>query len=175
MSRKLTFACLSVFVTGCFVSAQKGTVVSANEFKNWVGCWNGTQNYNGTIIRKPFSTNARLVVKQLTDPHSFQFLHIYTKDPHENVADTITVSKDGRKLNGGAIKSKRLTKEGMLEIVTEFAGFDKDYNKTAIVRQTFWVSKNDYRFKKQVQLQGEADWLDREEFDFIKAPCEEIR
>jgi len=173
MYRKLIFTCVLILVASRILTAQKGVTVSPAELKKWVGCWNGIQNYSGTIIRKPFSTKAQLVVKQLTNLNSFQFLHIYTKDPNENVADTITISKDGRKLNGGLIKSKRLTKEGELEIVTEVPGFDHDYNKKAVVRQTYSVSKNSYRFKKQVQLQGQADWLDREEFNYEPVPCDD--
>jgi len=155
------------------LTAQKGAAILPGEFKKWLGCWSGIQHYNGTIIRKPFSTKAELVVKQLANPNSFEILHIYTRDPNENVADTITISKDGRKLNRGVIKSKRLTKDDVLEIVTEEPGFDHDYNKNAIVRQTYSISKNSYRYTRQVLLQGQADWLDREEFNYAPAQCGE--
>src|SRR4051794_39002647 len=136
MYRKLVSFSVLLLLTVCFAKAQKGPAVLAGELKKWVGCWNGILSYSGTIIRKPFSTKAQLLVKQLPNPKSFQFLHIYTTNPNENVADTITISNDGRKLNGGGIKSKRLTKDGQLEIVTEIPGFDHDYNKKAVVRQT---------------------------------------
>jgi hypothetical protein len=153
------------------VFAQKDSVISPAALKNLIGCWQGTLNYSGTIIRKPYTTTAELVVKQIGASSSFEFLHIYTKDPGEKVADTITISKDGKKLNNETITSERCTSEGNLEIITEFAGFDHDNNKAAIIRQTYTIGKQSYTYKKQVQLEGQTDWLERQEFIYVRKPC----
>jgi hypothetical protein len=99
------------------------------------------------------------------------FVHVYSEDPRENVSDTITISKDGKKLNQERIKVKRYSAGGDLEIITEAAGFDHDNNKAAIVRKTYIVGKKRYNYKKQVQLQGEEEWLDREDFFYSCTPC----
>jgi hypothetical protein len=171
MYKKLFFTSILAIVVMGSVSAQKAVTISAKELKSFIGCWQGTLNYSGTMIRKPFVTTAELVVKQLAKVNQFQFLHIYTKDPKENVADTITISKDGKKLNNGVIKSKRYTSEGDLEIITEVSGFDHDNNKPSIVRQTYRIGKKLYTYKKQVKLQGQEDWLDREDFNYSSKPC----
>lgn len=160
-----------VILTICSLAAQKVATISPAEFKNLTGCWQGTLNYSGTVIRKPFTTRAELVFKQIQASNSFRFLHIYTANPNENVADTITISKDGKKLNDATIKSKRTTKDGSLEIITEAAGFDHDNDKAAIIRQTYTIGKSLYTYKNQVQLEGQTDWLDRKEFKYTRKRC----
>ncbi len=153
------------------VVAQKSATNSKKDFKNLIGCWQGTLNYSGTLIRKPYTTTAELVVKQIGNSDKFEFLNIYTKDPGDKSCDTITISKDGRKLNDETIISKRCTGEGNVEIITEVSGFDHDNNKAAIVRQTYTIGTDLYIYKKQVQLEGQADWLERQEFKYISKPC----
>ena len=74
-------------------------------------------------------------------------------------------------LTHDSIKSKRLTKEGNIEITTEASGFDRDSNKATIIRQTYTIGKNTYTYKKQVKLEGQADWLERQEFKYESRPC----
>ncbi|CAA9540944.1 MAG: hypothetical protein AVDCRST_MAG96-4296 [uncultured Segetibacter sp.] len=168
---KVFFASIFAILTIYSVVAQKVAVISAVDLKNLNGCWQGTLNYSGTIIRKPYTTTAELVVKQIGNSNNFEFSHIYTKDPGENVVDTVRLSRDGRKLNDGTIKSKRNTSGGNVEIITEVLGFDHDNNKAAIIRQTYSIGKRFYIYKKQVQLAGQIDWLDRQEFKYISKPC----
>jgi hypothetical protein len=171
MNKKIFSTVILVIFTCYSVFAQKDPIISTAALKNLIGCWQGTLNYSGTIIRKPYTTTAELVVKQIGASSSFEFLHIYTKDPGEKVADTITISKDGRKLNNGTITSERYTSEGNLEIITEFAGFDHDNNKAAIIRQTYTIGEQFYTYKKQVQLEGQTDWLERQEFLYARKAC----
>lgn len=171
MNNKLFSTAVVVILTSCSVVAQKDPGSSTGNFKNLIGCWQGTLNYSGTMIRKPYSTNAELVIKQIGSSDAFEFLHIYTANRNENVADTITVSKDGKKLNDGIIKSKRSTSEGNVEIMTEVAGFDPDNNTTAVIRQTYTIGKDVYTYKKQVQPVGQHDWLDRQEFKYARKIC----
>ena len=171
MIKRILSTSIIVIVTVYAAVAQKGLTPLPTEFKSLIGCWQGTLNYSGTIIRKPYTTTAGLVVKQIGNCNKLEFLLIYTKDPGENVADTISISTNGRKINQQTIKSKRVTTEGNVEIITEVAGFDHDNNMAALIRQTYTIGKQLYTFKKQVQLQGQTDWLDRQEFTYERTPC----
>src|SRR4051812_30882771 len=176
MHKKLLVTSIFIILAIYFVTGQKRAATLSKEFKNLIGCWQGTLNYSGTIIRKPYSTNAEVIVKRVGKSHrKFEFLHIYTKDPKDNAADTITISEDGRKLNNAMIKSKRYTPEEDLEVITEALGFDHDNDKAAIVKQTYTLGKGSYSYKKQVQLEGQADWLDRLEFKYTSRPCKSNR
>lgn len=172
MNKKLFFASITIILlSACSVVGQKGPSVSTAAFTNLTGCWQGTLNYSGTIIRKPYSTPATLVVRQIGKSNQFVFLHTYTTDPKDALQDTITISKDGRMLNKGPIKSKRSTTDGDLEIITESQGFDHDNNIASVIRQTYSFGKERYVYKKQVQLQGQTDWLDRQEFNYLRTRC----
>lgn len=170
MNKKIFFTFIFVMLTCYAVVAQKDVTISPKVFKHLIGCWQGTLNYSGTIIRKPYTTTAELIVTQKGTSPAFELLHIYTKDANK-VADTITISKDGSKLNNETIKSKRCTPGGDLEIITEFPGFDHDNNRAAIVRQIYTIGKQRYTYKKQVQLSGQTDWLDRQESIYIRTSC----
>jgi len=171
MNKKIFFTITVVMLTSCSVIAQKSVAISPAAFKNLTGCWQGTLNYSGTMIRKPYTTTAELLIKQIGKSSKFEFLHAYTKDPSDNVADTITISKDGKKLNHETIKSKQYTPEGNLEIITEVSGFDHDNNKAAIVRQTYTIGKQLYTYKKEVQPEGQTDWLERHKFSYVRKLC----
>ena len=171
MSKRIGFAFIFILVSIFPAVAQKHPAVSIKDFRNLVGCWQGILNYSGTMIRKPYATKAELVVKQIGRSNRFDFVHIYTKDPHDNVHDTITISNDGKKVRKEAIKSKRYNKKGNLEIITEDLGFDHDNNKPSLIRQVYTFGKGYYMYKKQVQLEGQTEWLDRQEFNYVRKPC----
>ena len=150
--------------------AQKGFRIAPKEIKNLIGCWQGTLNYNGTLIRKPHVASSGLVIKQIGSSKKFDCLNIYTKEPSENVSDTLVISNDGRKLNGVLIVSKKHTVKGV-EIITEASGFDKENNKTAKFRYIYLIGRNNYTYKKVVQVSGQADWIEREEFMYVRKAC----
>ena len=155
------------------VAAQKTSVVSSHDIKSLVGCWQGTLNYSGTIVRKPYSTTATLHITQGGNPSQFKLLHIYTKDPHDQTTDTITISTDGKKMNGAAVKSKQIISSGNIEITTEFPGFDSDHNKAALIRRVYDISNNAYSIRKYVLVEGQSEWQEREEFIYARKSCEE--
>ena len=154
------------------VIAQQSPVVAALDLKNLVGCWQGTLKYSGTIVRKPYSTTATLIVKQAAGSNQFDLLHIYTKEPGDQSRDTLIISPDGKKMNGAHVKSKRTIEEGV-EIITQVAGFDNDHNKAALLKYIYILRDNSYSVKKQVQLEGQSVWQERQEFNYTRKPCEE--
>ncbi len=171
MNKKKFFTPLLVILFCLSAAAQKNATVSAKAFQNLIGCWQGTLNYSGTIIRKPFTTPAELIVKQIGTSNQFVFLHIYAKDSNQKVADTLIISNDGKKINNATITSKQCTPEGNVEIITEFSGFDHDNNKAAVIKQTYTIGKQLYIYKKEVQLEGQTDWLDRQDFEYKRKAC----
>src|SRR4051812_35187726 len=119
MNTKIFFTLIVALLTCYTVVAQKDTANLPAAFKQLTGCWQGTLNYSGTIIRKPYSTTAELIIRQIDTSYKFRFLHIYTKDTNDKSADTLTISTDGGKINNENITVKRYTPEGNLEIIIE--------------------------------------------------------
>jgi hypothetical protein len=161
------FTTLTIFAT----VGQRSTGITPSTFKTLLGCWQGTLHYSGTMIRKPYTTTAELVVSQIGKSHKFTFLHNYTKDTNDYKADTISISNNGRKLNDQRIKSKQYTNTGTLKVVTEVAGFDDDNNKAVIVRGIYTIGKQLYTYKRQVKPEGQTEWLERQEFVYKRKPC----
>ncbi len=149
--------------------AQQGLTISSREFKNLIGCWQGTLKYAGTMIRKPYTTTTGLVVKQTGTSNKFEFVNVYTKDPNENTFDTITISKDGRKINGAIIKSKRYS-GGELKLTAEGTGID-DNNKVAILRYTYTIGKSSYSYKKDIKQEGQSGWVETQESRYVRSNC----
>jgi hypothetical protein len=171
MRSKLFYISVLFLLTFYSATGQKDTTISPATLKQLTGCWHGTLNYSGTIIRKPYTTTAELIVKQIGTSSKFEFLHIYTQNPNENIADTFTISADGKELNNENIISGRCTADGNLEIVTASQGFDHDNNKAAIIRQTYTIGKQHYSYKKEIQLEGQTDWLTRQDFTYVRKAC----
>ena len=154
-------------------TAQKTTVVSSRDLQSLVGCWQGTLNYSGTIVRKPYSTTATLHVTQAGNSNQFKLNHVYTKDPNDQTTDTITISSDGKKMNGAAVKSKRIINPGNIEITTELPGFDSDHNKVALIKRVYDISNNAFSVRKYVLVEGQTEWQEREEFIYVRKSCDE--
>ena len=169
--KRVFVSTIAVMLTIYPALSQNSPGISPATFKNLVGCWQGTLNYSGTIVRKPYTTSAALVVKQIGESNKYVLLNIYTNDPNDNSSDTIAVSNDGKKINGATVKSTQQADDGSLMIIMEVAGFDHNNNKTAILRHSYTVGKNSYTYKKDIQLQGQTDWLEREVFKYFRTDC----
>jgi hypothetical protein len=174
INRILSTLLIAVFAVQPVV-ARKPVTISAKDIKNIVGCWNAKLDYSGTIVRKPYTTHALVAGSQLGNANTFRLVYSYTANAADNTADTISISKDGRKLNGATIQSKRCTKGGAIEITTEAAGFDHDQNQKVLVRQLYTIGKRTYTYKKQVKLQGQTEWLDRQLFTYTRMQCSSKR
>jgi len=171
MIRKILYTATLALLTCYTVIAQKDTTMLPAAFKQLIGCWQGTLNYSGTIIRKPYTTTATLIVKQIGRSCQFEFLHIYTQNPNDKSADTLTISTDSSKLNNARVTSMHSTPEGNIIIITEAPGFEHDYNKAAIIRQTYTIGKQHYNYKKEIQPEGQTEWLESAEFTYVRTGC----
>jgi hypothetical protein len=169
--KKIASVSALALLTAYSTFGQTRTAISPKELKNLIGCWHGVLNYSGTIIRKPYTVNADLVIKQIGKSNKFEFQNIYPKEPTDNKADTFTISKDGRKINGVTIKLKKYTKEGYLKIITEAAGIDEDSNEAVMIRNTYTIGKSVYKYNKDVQRRGEREWMERQGSEYGRNRC----
>lgn len=172
MNFKILFLLFLVTVTVYSAGAQKRITISTSELKNLTGCWQGTLNYSGTIIRKPYSANADLNIKQIGNTKSFELLHTYSPNISDRTYDTLNISTDNRKFEGAAIVTKNLKKNGTLIIITESKGFDHDNNQQALIRQTYTICKRKYTYTKQMKFNGQMEWIEREAFTYKRKECE---
>jgi hypothetical protein len=149
------------------VSSSDSTVIP-KDFKNMVGCWNGTLTYLDYSTNKPFSMPANMIVKDFKRSKNITYSLIYPKEPRANSYDTLFISKDGRFVNKEAISTRNRLHKDSIEIVTEMSGIDGNDNKTAIIRHTYLLGKNTYTVRKEVRFQGQTQWILRNEYKFIR-------
>ena len=173
MKFKICCFLLLMAITAGWAGAQKRVTLSAAELDNLIGCWQGTLTYSGTIIRKPYSTKADLIVKRIGQTKSFELVHVYSADANDHTNDTLNLSANGRKFEGATILSKRITRKGALVIVTQHEGFDQDNSQQVLIRKIYNICKSKYTYMKKIKIKDQNEWIDREEFSYAKKTCGE--
>ena len=171
MKFKICCFLLLMAITAGWAGAQKRVTLSAAELDNLIGCWQGTLTYSGTIIRKPYSTKADLIVKRIGQTKSFELVHVYSADANDHTYDTLNLSTNGRKFEGATIISKKTTPKGTLVIVTQGDGFDHDINQQVLIRKSYTICKRSYRYTMKIKGKGQGEWMDREAFSYAKKIC----
>ena len=170
MSWKLLFYFLLLIVTFPSASAQKKITLSTPELNNLTGCWQGTLNYSGTMIRKPYTTKASLTINRIGQAKAYTLVHAYPGN--ELTSDTFNISTNGSSVNGARIFSKKTTQKGKLVIVTQQTGYDNDYAQSVIIQKTYSICKNKYTYSKKIKAKDHVEWLDREGFMYERIACD---
>ncbi len=170
MTCKFLFYFLLLIVTIHSASAQKHITLSTAELNNLNGCWRGTLNYSGTMIRKPYTTKARLTIKQIGQAKAYSLVHAYPGN--ELTSDTFNISTNGSSVNGAHILSKKTIQKGKLVIVTRETGDDRDYTQPVLIQKTYSICKNKYTYTKKIKAKDQVEWLDREVFIYERIPCD---
>lgn len=164
--------CLSCCLSSIFSLAYSDSTIAANDFKNLIGCWNGSLTYLDYSTNKPFSMPANIIARDFKRNNKIVFSLIYPKEPGANSSDTIFISNNGRILNGEVIKLIKRFNRDSIEIVTEAAGIDGNDNKEALFRHTYILGKNTYSTQKEVLFIGQNNWILRNKYQFIRVkPC----
>lgn len=138
------------------------------DFNLLLGRWKGSLTYLDYTSGKPYTMPADIEVRQLDKTNKFIFYNIYPNETSANSIDTISVSADGKYIDKALIKSRRKLKNGNVEIVAEEQGKDGNDNKNATFRHTYLISKTHYSKKKEVQFEGETNWIKRHEYSYTK-------
>ena len=172
-SIRFRIACSIICCLSSFYSfSYSDSTISSKDFKNLIGCWQGTLTYLDYSSNKPFSMPANIIVNNFKKRNIIICSMIYPKEPSANSLDTIFISKDGRFLNNESITAKRNFNKDSLEIITEITGIDGNDNKAAIIRHTYVLSRSTYSIKKEVLFVGQTSWILRNEYKFTRIkPC----
>jgi hypothetical protein len=143
-------------------SAQ--TKISSADFKPLIGSWSGTLTYINYSDGTPFSMPVELSIVQTEETNNFTFYFSFPDEPQANSEETFSISDGGTMLNREPVISKQLLDDGNLEIVTEST--DTDNDQPATIRQTYIIGTDVFVNRKDVQFEGQEEWLNRNEFNF---------
>ena len=147
--------------------AQVPTFDSAN-VKQLLGEWKGNLTYLDYTSKKTYTMPADLKVSQISNSNQLVFSNIYPDEPKANNSDTVTMTKQGTMLDKEVVRSKKLLLNGNTEIITEYAGIDGNDNKAVLIRHTYILGTSIYVKRKDVQFEGEIEWIKRHEYNYIR-------
>lgn len=129
-----------------------------------VGEWTGTITYIDYQSNNPFTMPADLVVTRGKNESTLKLSNSYPNEPKANNTDQLKVNKDGTQVNKVTITSRQVLASGQIQIQAEEQG--KDDNKTALIRHTYLIGKNQFVIRKEVQFEGASEWIKRNEFSY---------
>lgn len=141
--------------------------VSANEFQQIVGKWNGKLVYLDYQSNQPYEMPADLEIVKINGSQ-FKFIQSYPNEPSANSIDTIAIGANGKMIDKELVKSKEQLSNGNLKIITEIQGHDGNDNQPALIRHTYLIGKKTFEIRKAVQFSGSTNWILRHTYSYSK-------
>lgn len=125
--------------------------------------WKGTLTYLDYGTNKRVSIRSNLSVSQSNEGKlSWVFEYQYPDEPKANSKDIVTISKDGRIIDGEVVVERtNLTGNG-LRVVTVKSGTDND--KKATFHYTYLIGRKSFSIKKEVRYEGTMEYVERNEY-----------
>lgn len=160
--KKILFATLFALAVAAGLSAQS---LKPSDLKPLEGTkWSGTLTYLDYSSGKPTSIQADLRVAK-TAKRSWAFAFEYPREPKANSVESYILSDDGKTFDGETVTSKS-KKNGVLTFVTSKVG--KDNDRAATIRHTFTIGKTKFTIKKEVRIDGEQDYFERNAYTWSR-------
>ena len=129
------------------------------------GKWIGELTYLDYRSNKKTAIKSNLSVTKTSD-NAWSFAYEYPDEPKANSTGEVTLSADGGTFNGQKVVSKHKLGNGGLEIVTEKVG--EDNNKRAVFRYTYALADNSFSIRKDVRIDGTAEWFERNTYNWSR-------
>lgn len=127
--------------------------------------WTGTLTYLDYGKNKKVSIGSNLIVTQSADDkRAWIFDYQYPKEPKANSRETVTISRNGKTIDGETIIGRKKLDDGTLEIITEKTGEDDD--KKSLFRFTYLIGKKSFSIKKEVKYDGTTEFFVRNEYSW---------
>jgi hypothetical protein len=127
--------------------------------------WTGTLTYLDYRSNKRVSIVSNLIVRQSKkDKRDWIFEYQYPDEPKANSQETVTISQDGRTINGERVIERGNLASDRLKIVTEKSGMDND--KKALVRYIYLISAKSFSIKKEVKYEGTEEYIERNQYEW---------
>lgn len=162
----------TILVTTTF-SAQINFKNIVKDFAEACGNWQGSLTYLDYSSGKPFTMQADLEITRIGKSNQFIFSNRYPKESNANSTDTITISKDGKHINQELVISRKKLSNKNIEIITTESGKDGNDNKPATIKHIYTFGKNTFVNIKEVQFEGEKNWIKRHEYSYTKNTAKE--
>ena len=125
--------------------------------------WSGTLTYLDYRSNKKVSIPTNLIVRPNgEDKWSWVFEYRYPDEPKANSEEIVTLSKDGKTINGEVVLERISLPDRTVRFVTEKKG--EDNNSPAVIRFTYSLSAKTFSIKKEVRYEDENQFFERNEY-----------
>lgn len=140
--------------------------VTSDDLQRLTGAqWTGQLTYLDYRSNKKISIRSNLKVTQsAVDKLSWVFAYQYPDEPKADSNDTITISADGKMIDGEQVVERSVLAGNTLKIVTEKTGTDND--KKAIFRFTYLLNPTSFSIKKEVRHEGSTELFERNQYSW---------
>jgi hypothetical protein len=151
-----------LFCSGC--AAISTPKIEPTDFQILTGDkWTGTLSYLDYGNGQKTSIASTLSVKQSADDKlKWVFDYQYPDEPKASQKRDVILSADGGMIDGDKVVEKQYLPDGTLKFVTEKDG--RDNNKPALLRNTYSISSTNFSIKKEVKMEGEKVFFERNEY-----------
>ena len=143
--------------------ALDGPTVGAQDFSVIEGDWVGTLTYTDYGSGELTEIATRSTVTSVSDTN-IEYTISYPDEPWENSRSTISLSEDGRLIDGHVISDRVTDEEGTLIVTTDHRG--EDDNRQADIRQTYSISPTNFYIRKSVRFNANEAFLVRNIYEY---------
>ena len=164
---KLYLIPFAIFIASS-LSAQTDYKTLVKDFQKVSGNWTGSLTYLDYTSAELYSMPADVHIARIKKTNLFSFSDIYPDEPQANSIDTINLSTDGKYINDELIVSRKKLPNGDIAIVTTETGTDGNDDKPATFRNTYTLSKTRLIKRKDVQFDGDSEYIMRHEHAYAK-------
>lgn len=164
---KLSLAFLFTLVTVMCAAGQTATI-TANDLKILEGKkWTGTLNYLDYGSNKKTSIISNLTVNRADAANTWVFACEYPDEPKAKGTSVVSLTNHGTVFNNQKVIERSVIADAnSLRIVRTKNGSDN--NRSAVFRFTYSVTPTSFWIKKEVQLEGSAEWFERNEYRWAR-------
>jgi hypothetical protein len=122
--------------------------------------WIGTLTYLDYTTGRHTTIDSSFIVRRVGDsPPAWEFGVGYSKEPHADSKEILSLSADGRALGDMHVLARESLTNGGLRFVTECDG--EDDRRSARLRFEHTVTLHEYSRRKLVRFNGESQFVER--------------
>jgi hypothetical protein len=122
--------------------------------------WVGTLTYLDYTSGQHTTIDSNVTVRRVeSKPATWEVGIGYSKEPHADARELVSLSADGTKLDSELVIVATRSPDGQLRFVTECDGMDD--NRPATFRFEHDVNARTYSRRKMVRLAGASEWFER--------------
>lgn len=163
---KMLLATLLVAYSSFGLTLVQQPKVDSRDLQSLTGAqWRGTLTYLDYRTNKKVSIQSNLnVTPSAGDKTSWVFEYVYPDEPKANSKATVTITNDGKTVDGATVVERKRLGGNTTRIVAERSGSDND--KSAVFRFTYLFSARSFSIKKEVRYEGSTQFFERNQYSW---------